>query len=118
MEIESGHPIGDHHPLFQVGIRLCRLNDLIVLIDGQTLVTDCTDSSAFDLSGQILPFFLGVRGCHILYKVLTDLHDLRDRLADLGDHLIGHVTGTAVPDVLRRSGYLCRTVLATSSAAV
>ena len=31
---------------------------------------------------------------------------------------IGHVTGTAVPDVLRRSGYLCRTVLATSSAAV
>lgn len=31
---------------------------------------------------------------------------------------IGHVTGTVVPGVLWRSGYLCRGVLATSSAAV
>ena len=43
-----------------------------------------------------------------------------DSLIEIGASMvvIWELSGTTFPDVLRRSGYLCRTVLATSSAAV
>ena len=58
-QLKSGSsPIGGHYPLFQFGIDLRRRDDPIVLIHGQTLVTDRADSRIFNLTGKILPFLL------------------------------------------------------------
>src|SRR4051794_11745175 len=87
----SGGPAGHQYAFLEIGICLRRRDDLIVLVNGQALVTDGTHGLALDLIGQALLFVLVLHGRHVLLKRLAQLHDLRNRLADLGNHLIRHV---------------------------
>src|ERR1700722_831159 len=84
-ENESGSAAGGEDPLFQIGVISRRCDDLVVLVDAESLIADRCHRRSFHLIGDVLPLFFGAGGGHVFFQGVAQFENVRDCLADVGN---------------------------------